>query len=52
MYIKQTDVGTIQHDGFLHPLGVEQGYIDNGLLDTDVSVSERNLRLTVSFPPG
>ncbi len=28
---------TIHHDDFLHPLGVKQGYIDNGLRDTDVN---------------
>ena len=27
-------IATIQHDGFLHPLGVEQGYIGNGLRET------------------
>ena len=30
-------IATIQHDDFLHPLGVKQGYIDNGLRDTDVN---------------
>ncbi len=24
-------IATMQHDGFLHPLGVEKGYIGNGL---------------------
>ena len=30
-------ISTIQHDGFLHPLGVEQGYIVNNLCETDVN---------------
>ena len=30
-------IATIQHDGFLHPLGVEQGYIGNGLRETAVN---------------
>ena len=30
-------IATIQHDGFLHPLGVEKGYIGNGLRETAVN---------------
>jgi hypothetical protein len=30
-------IATIQHDGFLHPLGVEQGYIGDGLRETAVN---------------
>jgi hypothetical protein len=30
-------IATIQYDGFLHPLGVEQGYIDNDLRETTVN---------------
>jgi hypothetical protein len=30
-------ITTIQHDGFLHPLGVEQGSIGNGLRETAVN---------------
>jgi hypothetical protein len=30
-------IATIHHDGFLHPLGVEQGYIGNGLRETAVN---------------
>jgi hypothetical protein len=30
-------IATIQHDGFLHPLGVEQGFIGNGLRETAVN---------------
>ena len=30
-------IATIQNDGFLHPLVVEQGYIDNGLRETTVN---------------
>jgi hypothetical protein len=30
-------IATIQHDDFLHPLDVKQGYIDNGLRDTEVN---------------
>jgi hypothetical protein len=37
-------IATIQHDGFLHPLGVEQGYIGNGLRETAVNVHQTNRR--------
>ncbi len=30
-------IATIQHDGFLNPLGVEQGYTGNGLRETAVN---------------
>jgi hypothetical protein len=30
-------IATIQYDGFLHPLGVDQGYIGNGLRETAVN---------------
>ena len=30
-------ISTIQHDGFLHPLGVEQAYIVNNLCETEVN---------------
>ena len=30
-------IATIQHDDFLHPLGVEQGHTGNGLRETDMN---------------
>ncbi len=46
-------ITTIQHDGFLHPLGVEQGYIANGLRETVVNeYIKQTYGSLIQFPTG
>ncbi len=35
-------ITTIQHDDFLHPLGVEQGYIDNRIHPEDITPFDKD----------